>query len=145
MRDHKTVIGAILATLGEYCDHIGLSMEPIASMTDPEDKIDADFQIRVMFELPNDENKFFATAFSAGINMHRFKTMTDDDFVFNMRHLITEFEKHRKHCLDTVGDATVHLALGKYGYVQTGDDPSDRRAGSISEAVRQVLDEKVKT
>ena len=80
------IITLISAGLGQL-DHVGIAIEPIAMLTDPDDEIEGDYVIRVCFEVRLVDGKFFVKVFHANIRMELFIRMNEERFKRNIHAL----------------------------------------------------------
>ena len=141
MRTRKNIIDLILATCSVIEDYIGLSVEPIASAADPDDKINADYQIRVLFEVhtDKDDERCLCATFQAHIQMATFQRLSDEDIVRNMESFINEYWKFQDKARKAAKDNPSDMVLGKGGWQSKHGLNADLSAGSIKAAVDDVL------
>jgi len=109
-------------------DHMGIAIEPIAAMTDPDDKIEGDYVIRVSFQLDmgSHDDKIYLHTFQASFDMETLRSVSDKRFQLNIRSLKHAAIKE-SHC--TKDDA----------FVATKDSIID--LGSFLDKVRKAHDE----
>ena len=136
MRTKKELINIVLLNLCNSTDHIGIAFEPIAAIADTKSSIEADYQLRIIFDVSPDETRAIACAFIAMLNMPKFLSMSDKELQINIQHFIASAKTYatdvRKRCKDDPD-----LTLYEEGF---GSTHNDMGAGSITAAVNQVLE-----
>ena len=95
MRTRKQVINAMLKTARD-AEHMGISIQPIASVLDPDDKDPGDYQGMVFFEGYLEKGKLFAAPYRWTFLMDDFRRLPPDRFMRNMKYLKDAIEKFSK-------------------------------------------------
>ena len=99
MRTRKQVITAMIKTT-KNVEHIGISIQPIASVLDPNNEDPGDYQGMVFFEGLLEQGKLFATPYRWTFLMDDFRQLPPDRFMRNMKYLKSSIEKFSKVGLD---------------------------------------------
>ena len=95
MRTRKQVITAMIKTTKDV-EHMGISIQPIAAVLDPDDEDPGDYQGMVFFEGLLEEGKLFAAPYRWTFLMDDFRRLPPDRFMRNMKYLKDAIEKFSK-------------------------------------------------
>ena len=95
MRTRKQVINAMIKATKDV-EHMGISIQPIASVLDPNDEDPGDYQGMVFFEGLLEEGKLFSTPYRWTFLMDDFRQLPPDRFMRNMKYLKAALEKFSK-------------------------------------------------
>ena len=86
IRTRKQVIEAMIKAARDT-DYMGISVEPISSLADPEDIIEGDYKGMVMYESELEKGKLFGAPFVWTFEMDTLREQPNDRFKRNMNTL----------------------------------------------------------
>ncbi|MCK5923539.1 MAG: hypothetical protein KAG66_21570 [Methylococcales bacterium] len=105
MAEFNLIIVAALS--GVIPEHIGIAIEPIATMADPGDDVEGDYEIRICFDIDSiDDGKRYVSVFNCSIAINTFLKMSDKRLSRNIQHIISQAIKYKKG-LDAAEDGQV--------------------------------------
>lgn len=98
-RSRKSVVN-IIATVLSSLDHVGIAVEPITLMSDPDDDIEGDYTFRVCFQKNLADGRFFVSVFQGFFPMDKMQRLGDKHLIMNMESIIARAKEHRDTSLD---------------------------------------------
>lgn len=121
MRTRSEVVRKIASILSCHPEQMGVAVEPIASSSDPDDEVDADYMVRVSFEVHRAGmgDSLFASAFVCYFRMETLRSSSDVRFdqtiasmVYESSTFFKELNAHFAKGDDNVKDAKVVTGNG---------------------------------
>lgn len=105
MRTRKQVISHLINAFSSI-NYVGLRIEPIMLMEDPDDKIDGDYRVKLSIEVEHNPDRFYMASMSFTFKMETFQHMTDPQIARIMatiakrvRNEAKEIEDHKEEAV----------------------------------------------